>query len=87
MCSLPAADIAMPNCDGHEATRRIRALEAAEPHRRPTHIIALTAHASAEDEAEALRSGMDQFATKPASLAVFLKLLLNAVSLSSALPT
>lgn len=68
----------MPLCDGLEATRRIRALEAAEG-RRPAHVIALTAHASAEDEAEAIRSGMDQFATKPASLAVFKRLLQNAV--------
>lgn len=70
----------MPLVDGHEATRRIRALEAAEE-RCPAWIIALTANASAEDEAEALKSGMNTFATKPASLAVFRKLLLNAVAM------
>lgn len=48
----------MPRCDGLEATRRIRAGEAAcsgGPH---VYIIALTAHASAEDRQECLDTGM-----------------------------
>ena len=55
-------DIRMPILDGIEATRAIRALP--EPHCH-TAIIALTADASAENNAECLAAGADVFLTKP----------------------
>ncbi|MEM7456688.1 MAG: response regulator [Planctomycetota bacterium] len=56
-------DVQMPVMDGLEATREIRNLEKGSGHRIP--IIALTAHASKEDEKTCLASGMDRFVTKP----------------------
>ncbi len=57
-------DISMPEMDGKEATRTIRALEAAEglPH---TRIVALTAHAMTGDGDEIMSHGLDAHLTKP----------------------
>ena len=57
-------DISMPEMDGKEAARRIRAFEA-ERGLAPTRIVALTAHAMVGDEAEILASGLDRYLTKP----------------------
>ncbi|PKL07641.1 MAG: hypothetical protein CVV51_13075, partial [Spirochaetae bacterium HGW-Spirochaetae-7] len=59
-------DVSMPRMDGLEATRSIRALEAA---RGAGHvpIIALTAHSTAEDREACARAGMDGFLSKPFS--------------------
>jgi CheY-like chemotaxis protein len=57
-------DVHMPELDGLEATRRIRAAEAAM-HLRPTRIVALTANAFGEDREECLATGMDDFLVKP----------------------
>lgn len=58
----------MPICDGLEATRRIRAHER-EKGLQPAFIIALTAHASKKDEEECYGAGLDEFLTKPVSVA------------------
>jgi signal transduction histidine kinase/CheY-like chemotaxis protein len=57
-------DCEMPGMDGYEATRAIRAAEAASS-RQPVPIIALTASAMEEDRKRALDSGMNDFLSKP----------------------
>jgi CheY-like chemotaxis protein len=54
----------MPDIDGLEAARRIRAVEAERGERR-TPIVALTANAFAEDREACLAAGMDGFLVKP----------------------
>jgi len=61
---LVLMDVRMPECDGLEATRRIRSAEAeaGAPH---THIVALTANAFPEDRDAYTAAGMDGFLLKP----------------------
>jgi two-component system cell cycle response regulator DivK len=57
-------DMSLPVLDGWEATRRLKAGE----HTGRIPIIALTAHAMAEDERKAREAGCDAFDTKPIEL-------------------
>ena len=57
-------DISMPEVDGKEATRQIRAIEAANKLAHTT-IVALTAHAMAGDDQAILAAGLDHYLTKP----------------------
>jgi CheY-like chemotaxis protein len=56
-------DISMPEMDGRDAARAIRALEAGTACRVP--IVALTAHAMDGDKDDILAAGIDQYMTKP----------------------
>jgi signal transduction histidine kinase/DNA-binding response OmpR family regulator len=68
-------DIQMPELDGHAAARAMRSLEVSN--REHTPIYALTAHATKDEENNALAAGMDGFLTKPASSALIEALVLR----------
>ena len=57
-------DISMPGLDGFDVARHLRAAEA-KAGAPPVRIIALTAHAFADDRAECLAAGIDEVLTKP----------------------
>jgi PAS domain S-box-containing protein len=58
-------DMRMPNLDGNQATRRIRAEEAAQNPARRTIIIGVTAQATIHDRTLVLEAGCDDFISKP----------------------
>ncbi len=65
---LVLMDISMPDMDGCEAARRIRAWER-ETGRPPVSIVAMTAHALPDDIARIRAAGIDEVLTKPLSRA------------------
>lgn len=75
--ALILMDIRMPQMDGIEATRRIRALEK-DAGRGAVRIIALTANAFEEDRRACLDAGIDEFLTKPVNYEGLAKAVLPA---------
>jgi CheY-like chemotaxis protein len=57
-------DMSLPVIDGWEATRRVKA----SPQTQTIPVIALTAHAMADDEDKARAAGCDDFDTKPVDI-------------------
>jgi CheY-like chemotaxis protein len=56
-------DVQMPEMDGYEATRRIRAMD--HPRAKTVRIIAMTANVFREDIEKCLEAGMDNHLGKP----------------------
>jgi CheY-like chemotaxis protein len=69
-------DCQMPGIDGYAATRAWRGIEAeqARPH---LPIIALTAHAMADDRRKCLDAGMDDYLAKPVAFGVLRSVLVH----------
>jgi two-component system cell cycle response regulator DivK len=61
---LVLMDLGLPDIDGWECARRLKA----NPATRPIPIIALSAHATVGDRERALEAGCDEFDTKPIDL-------------------
>ena len=71
-------DISMPEMDGKEATRAIRALEERQGGHVP--IVAMTAHAMAGDDAEIIAAGLDHYLTKPLKRAAIVAQICDAAT-------
>jgi signal transduction histidine kinase/DNA-binding response OmpR family regulator/HPt (histidine-containing phosphotransfer) domain-containing protein len=72
--SLVLMDCQMPELDGYEATRRLRRDEQAKNLPRIP-VIAVTAHALADEREKVLQAGMDDFLTKPVQVAALSQML------------
>eukprot|EP00250_Pteridium_aquilinum_P016449 c23106_g1_i1 orf=2167-4776(+) len=68
--NLVLMDCEMPILNGYEATQRIRSEESRYGIRTP--VIALTAHAMAQDEKKCIEAGMDFYLTKPLAIEALL---------------
>ena len=66
-------DVSLPEMDGLEATRRLKA----DPVTAGIPVIALTAHAMTRDREAALTAGCDEFETKPIGLSRLLDKMAN----------
>jgi CheY-like chemotaxis protein len=66
--ALVLSDIHMPDMDGFELTRQIRAEEALMPGGRRTPIVALTANAMKGESDRCMATGMDGYLSKPLTL-------------------
>lgn len=79
---LVLMDVQMPEIDGLEATRRIRAKERVSGNHLP--IIALTAHALAGDEERIRAAGVDAYLSKPLNSAKLFELIDRLIPLQNA---
>lgn len=76
-------DVRMPGMDGREATRTIRAEEAAQG-RRPIPVVALTAEALEAEITACYAAGMDAHVGKPFDIDVLLKAMDKAMAVKAA---
>jgi len=72
---LIVMDIYMPEQDGLEATKEIRQIEQADPHRKAIHICAITANTDKEDEDKCYQAGVNSYITKPFKLDELIEIL------------
>jgi CheY-like chemotaxis protein len=79
---LVLMDLNLPVLDGFEATRRIKAAPATSG----IPVIALSAHAMADDRDQALAAGCDDFDTKPVDLERLLRKIEALLSRRTAAP-
>lgn len=82
---LVLMDCQMPEMDGFEATKTIRDWETSEGLPR-TPILAMTAHAMPGDRERCLESGMDDYISKPISLAVLAATLSRWIDINRVAP-
>ena len=68
-------DIQMPVMSGIDTTRAIRSLESTLDDHKPVPIIALTAHALADEKQKLLKVGMDDYVTKPIQIEQIIQIL------------
>ena len=78
-------DVQMPGMDGLEATRRLRAAEAAAGRKR-TPIIAMTASVLERDRDATREAGMDGFTTKPVDVALLTQELARVLGMPAGAP-
>ena len=71
-------DIQMPEMDGYEATRKIRALDRVDARLVP--IIAMTANAYREDVERAMAAGMNSHLAKPVDIAAMFRTILQCLA-------
>jgi CheY-like chemotaxis protein len=64
-------DIGLPDLDGYEVARRLRAADSQQP----AALIALTGYGQAEDQRRALEAGFDAHLTKPVSAELLIRAL------------
>ncbi|WP_407425581.1 response regulator [Arcticibacter sp.] len=69
-------DVSMPEMDGFQATRTIRGLDIRQPV-----IVAMTANAMAEDKEVCLKSGMDDYLSKPIRVEILKEVLVKTFQL------
>jgi two-component system sensor histidine kinase BarA len=73
-------DIQMPVMSGIDTTRAIRSLESTLENRKRLPIIALTAHALADEKQKLLQVGMDDYVTKPIQMDQIIQILTQLTS-------
>ena len=73
-------DMSLPELDGWEATRRIKA----NPQTKSIPVIAMTAHAMTGDREKCLQAGCDDYDTKPVELSRLLDKIKNLISKNQA---
>ncbi|WP_407409275.1 ATP-binding protein [Acinetobacter sp.] len=68
-------DIQMPVMSGLDTTRAIRSLESTFDHAQRLPVVALTAHALADEKQRLLQGGMDDYVTKPIQIEQIIQIL------------